>query len=488
MSVLIRSRADVSPAALRRVAWEGEGVELAPEALERMDRCHAAFAALVEARLAEDPGALIYGTTTAPGDGAAVALTPEAEARRPTRLWTAHAFGEPLPERVVRAIVLARLSNFVDGHAAVRGSVAQAVAAMLDGPLPAVPAQGSGGSGEVVALGRLFYDLSARLELTPKERMALINGSPCAAALVADLALAGAGRLALAEAVFALAAEAIRAPLEAFSADLEALWGDEHEIAALRSLRELLDGGSAERLAHQAPVSVRILPRVLGQSRRVQAEADAAAGVALRSVTDNPVFLPPDGARPLGAVLSTGGYHNARAAAAIDALGIAWADLCQLGQRLTDKLLQHPVSAPLLACDEWTMKPLHMVQTGWAEEARAHAGATLLSLGGFGQNDVPAMAFLAWRGADAAGRCLDAALAVLAALGAQVLHGARQTAPPALAALVEQVHETFPPVEGVRPLGPDADALAAAFRRRVFGATQAAAGSADGSSGRSSSA
>jgi histidine ammonia-lyase len=358
----------------------------------------------------------------------------------------------------------------------VRGALAEAVAAMLDVPLPEVPAQGSGGSGEVVALGRLFYDLSARMDLTPKERMALINGSPCAAALNADLALAGGRRLALAEAVFALAAEAARVPHEAFSADLEELWGDEHDTAALRSLRALLAGGYAERQPHQASVSFRILPRVLGRVRRAQAEAEEAAEVALRSVTDNPVFVPPDGARPLGAVFSTGGYHNARAPAAMDDLGIAWADLCQLAQRLTDKLLQHPITAPLLARDEWTMKPLHMVQTGWAEEARARAGATLLSLGGFGQNDVPAMGFLAWRKADAVGRCLDAALAILAALGAQALHGAGQAAPPPLAELVEQVRRSFPPVEQVRPLGPDADSLAAAFRRHVFAGRVAATG------------
>lgn len=480
MSVPIGTRADVSLVAVRRVAWDGESVELSGEAIERMDRCHAAFAALVEARVAEDPGALIYGTTTAPGDGAAVALTPEAQARRPTRLWTAHAFGEPLPERVVRAILLARLSNFVDGHAAVRGAVAQAVAAMLDEPLPPVPAQGSGGSGEVVALGRLFYDLSARMELTPKERMALINGSPCAAALVADLALAGAGRLALAEAVFALAAETAEAPLEALSEDLEELWGDEHETASLRSLRALLAGGAEHRQPHQASVSFRILPRVLGAARRAQAAAEEAAAVSLRSVTDNPVFIPPDATRPLGAVLSNGGYHNARAPAAIDALGIAWADLCQLAQRVTDKLFQHPVTAPLLARHEWTLKPLHMVQTGWAEEARVNAGATLLSLGGFGQNDVPSMGFLAWRKADAVGRCLDSALAVVAAIGAQALHGGRRPPPPALAELVDAVRESFPPVAEVRPVGVDAEALAAAFRRRVFAGQVAATGVAPG--------
>jgi histidine ammonia-lyase len=476
MAVLVGKRADVSLDAVRRVAWEGEAIELAPKALALMDRCHAAFDAFVEARVAEDPGALIYGTTTAPGDGAAVALTPDGQARRPTRLWNAHAFGEPLPERVVRAILLARQSNFVEGHAAVRGAVAEAVAAMLDAPLPEVPAQGAGGSGEVVVLARLFYDLSARMRLTPKERMALINGSPCAAALIADLALAGGRRLALADAVFALAAETARVPLETFSADLEELWGDEHDAAALRSLRALLEGGSAERQTHQASVSFRILPRVLGRVRGAQAQAEEAAAVSLRSVTDNPVFVPPDESRPLGAVFSTGGYHNARASAAIDDLGSAWADLCQLAQRITDKLLQHPLTAPLLARDEWTMKPLHMVQTGWAEEARVHAGATLLSLGGFGQNDVPAMSFLAWRKADAVGRCLDAALAVLAALGAQALHGAGQSAPPALAGLVDQVREAFPPVEHVRPLGPDAEALAAAFRRRVFAGRVAAAG------------
>jgi histidine ammonia-lyase len=476
MTLALATRTDIDLDAVRRVAWEGEGVAFTTEALARMDDSHASFMALVEARIAADPGALIYGTTTAPGDGAAVALTAEAAARRPTRLWTAHAFGEPFPDRVVRAIVLARLANFVDGNAAVRADTAREVVAMLDAPLPEVPSQGNGGSGEIVALGRLFYDLSARLDLKPKERMALINGSPCAAALVADIALAGQARLRLAESVLALAVEAARAPLEAYSPDLEPLWDDEHETAALRSLRALLDGGAPDRQAHQGAVSFRILPRVLGQLRRAQAEAEAAATVSLRSVSDNPVYILPDADRPLGDVISTGGYHNARSPAAMDAVGSVWADLSQLAQRLTDKLLQHPATAPLLARDEWTMKPFHMVQTGWAEEARALAGSTLLSLGGFGQNDVPSMGFLAWRRADAIGRCLDAGLAILAALGAQALHAAGQAPPPALASLVDEIRDAFPPVDEVRPLGPDGDALTAAFGRLVFAGPVAAAG------------
>jgi hypothetical protein len=102
-----------------------------------------------------------------------------------------------------------------------------------------------------------------------------------------------------------------------------------------------------------------------------------------------------------------------------------------------------------------------------------NAGPTLLSLGGFGQNDVPSMGFLAWRRADAIGHCLDPALAILAALGAR--HAAERQPPPALAPLVDEVRAVFPPVEAVRPLGPDGDALASAFAQRVYRGPVAAA-------------
>src|SRR5689334_5026986 len=204
---------------------------------------------------------------------------------------------------------------------------------MLDASeLPAVASQSNGGSGEVLALGSLFFELSKQLELTPKERMALINGSPCAAALVADVALAGRRRVALAESIFALVAEVAGAPDEHYAAELEDLWGDEHEAQALRSLRALLHGSDRLRQPHQASVSLRILPRVLGATRKAQAQAERAASVSLSSVTDNPVYLPADDRHELGAVYSNGGYHNAIAAPAIDAVAFAQADLCQLAQ------------------------------------------------------------------------------------------------------------------------------------------------------------
>jgi histidine ammonia-lyase len=411
---------------------------------------------------------LLYGVTTGPGDAGSALLTESARTSRPPGLWTASSFGEPLPERVTRAIVLARLANFVEGHAGARALVGEAVAAMLDGGrLPAVPARGNGGAGEILALGHLFGELAERLELDAKEKMALINGSPCAAALVADAALAGRGRLELAERTFALSVEAIRAPLAAFLPELGQLWGDEHEADALRSLGTLLEGGAAERQASQAPVSHRVLPRVLGRVREVQAHAERTASSSLASVTDNPVFLAPGEGRPLGELVSNGGYHNDRAHPALDGLAHAWADLAQLAQRHVDKLFQHPVSAALLA-GEWRSKSLHMVAAGYAAEARSLAQTTVLGLGGFGQNDLPSPAFLAWGKADAVGTCLERLLAVLAALGSQALHVAAQEPPPALASFLQDVRGSFPPIEAPRRLGPDAERLAAAFARRVL--------------------
>jgi histidine ammonia-lyase len=206
---------------------------------------------------------------------------------------------------------------------------------------------------------------------------------------------------------------------------------------------------------------------VLGRVREAQSHAERTAASSLASVSDNPVFLPPGPGRPLGAFLSNGSYHNDRAHPAIDGLAHAWADLAQLAQRHVDQLFQHPVSAPSLA-GEWLTKPLHMVAAGYAEEARTLAQTTVLGLGGFGQNDLPSPAFLAWGKAQAVGTCLDRVLAVLAALASQALHVAGQSPPPALAPFLNEVRRSFPTVETPRALGPDAERLAAAFTSHVL--------------------
>jgi histidine ammonia-lyase len=431
VTVVLASRSDLTLDAYERVAWQGEGVRLAPDSLARIAEARARFEALLD-----DPALTIYGVTSGYGDRARFRL--DAYERRAQAArgpgWLRISFGEPLPERITRGIVLARLSSMVDGHAAVRPHIAEAVAAMLGEALPSVPARGHGGAGEIVALGHLFAGLD-ELELAEKETLALVNGSPCAAALVADAALAAARRLDLAEQVLALSAEAAAAPLEAYAPELEAIWEDEHEVAALGRLRELLAGGAPERRAYQAPVGYRILPRVSAHGRRAVAEAGRAASVSLRAVGDNPVFVP-----ETGRVLSNGSYHNAWAPGALDGLAGAWADLCRLAERHVQFFVHE-----LLGAGGADRPPAHMVAVGFAEDAEAYAQRTALPPGGPGQNDVTSPAFLAWGREEAAAGCLADGLALLAAVSSLVLEGAGRGATPALTPLLERVRAHAPP-------------------------------------------
>ncbi|MES0116700.1 aromatic amino acid lyase [Mesorhizobium sp. C277A] len=480
MPITVTTREDINLDAVLRVAWRNDTVEIGDKALQRIAECRASFLKLIES----DPPPVIYGVTTAMGELASRKLELDERDRhaRIKAYAAATSFGEPLPERVVRAIVLARLTNFIEGNAATTPRIALAVAAMLDGGLmPVVPSQGQGGAGEILALYPLFAALTASLELEVKERGSLINGSPCAAALVADAALAARRRLAMAHKVFALSIEAFRAPLEHYDAALDGLWGDEHEAAALQGLRQFLVGAGDGRRNYQAPVSYRIVPRVLGHAHRTLAGAEQAATVSLASISDNPVYIPPDAAHPLGRCISTGGYHNAIATPALDDLAAIWADLCLLCDRHASKLLNGKVSLLpdlLMTGRHWADSDGHgnvgyvpMAITGYLEQAKLAAQRTFIpgtESAGAGQDDVATTAFFAWTKEATAGRCLDAAMAMLAMIASQALYVTERAAPPALQDFVADIRKIVPPVDADRVLGPELAKLAEWFTGQVF--------------------
>ena len=481
MTVSLNARQDINLETVYRVAWQGEAVRLSHTVLNRIDACRRAFLDLID----NDPNVVIYGVTTAMGEFASLRLT-HGQRDRHAQLKpfaAATSFGDDLPDRVVRGMVLARLSNFIEGHAATSPRIAMAVAGMLDGtmPLPRIAASGHGGAGEIQALYPLFAELSTRFELEVRERGSLINGSPCAAALVADAALAARRRYHLALRTFALSIEAFRAPLEHYDAALEGLWGDPHEAAALRDLRALLSGSGEGRRNYQAPVSYRIAPKVLGQLQRALVQAEEAATVSLSSVSDNPIYLPPDKKHPRGRCISTGGYHNAMAAPALDGLAAAWADLCQLSMRHCVKLLDGRAShmpdmllvgrEPGESDGRGNVGYLPWAIAGYIEQAKAAAQTTFIpstDTGGAGQDDVGTPAFHAFTKEAAAARCADASLAMLAVIAAQALHVTVRPAPPRLRGFVEMVRGVVRPVVEDRVLGPELRGLADRFTDEAF--------------------
>lgn len=468
MTVTLRQRGDIGIDSFERVAWRGEDVRLDDTAVAAIARAREGFMALLES----EPDIVVYGVTSGYGQNAYQRFTPEARkahARKPA-VGPRTAFGRVLPERVVRGIVLARLANFVEGHAAVTPALARAVAAMLDeAALPAVPMDGTGCAGEIQPLSHLFGDLSAAFPLAEKEALALVNGSPVSAALVSDAVLAGRRRLGLAERIFALSIEALQAPLEAYDAALADLWGDADEADALKGLAGWLEGTAGARRPYQAPVSWRILPRILGQARRALRQATEVADTSLSAVTDNPVYLPPDAAHPYGRALSNGGYHNARVSPALDTLAAVYADLAVLADRHVSKLLDGRISLlpHQLQTGDGYLGTLGFTAAGLAEQAREAARTTLLSGsegGGFGQNDVSVPAMRAWRRHREAAFCLEGALATLGIVCSQAFHANGHAPAPALGELLNAIRAEVPPVIEPRALGPAVEALAAQWR------------------------
>ena len=481
MTVLVQTRADLTLEAARRVAWEGEGVELGAQALAAMARGRERLERILE----HDPEVTIYGVTTGPGQLAGKTLTPEERERwagmSPARIATS--WGDPLPDRVVRAIVLARLANFVEGHATVSPEIARRVAAMLDeDEMPVVPAKGQGGAGEILSLSHLFMDLAEQAKPALKDVMCLVNGSPAATGLVTDAALVAANRLDVAAQVFALSFEAFNAPLDHLDAALGDYWNNPHDSWALRRLRELVgDGHGGARRPYQAPVSYRILPRMLGQARRAASLATEVAEESLQAVTDNPVWVDDvDEDRPFGRFVTSGGYHNPHAVLAMDALTAASANLCVLAERHGAKLLDGAVSLlphQLNALEAGGDAPrayfgcLPMAQTGYEEEARLYAQATVLpgsESGGFGQNDVASPVFLAWSKQERAGHCLDLALASLVPIALRALDVTDRPVPRQLAALEAVARQIVPDPAQSRAFGPVVAAIADVLRREIY--------------------
>jgi histidine ammonia-lyase len=359
-----------------RVVHRGAWCRLGDEARERVLRGRRTVEAALER------GEPVYGVNTGFGDLAGVSIPPDKLATLQTRLLLSHAagVGEPLPDDVVRGMLLLRANTLARGHSGVRPAVIDALLELLnENVLPVVPSRGSvGASGDLAPLAHLALPLIGRgrvrivegdavrelsgadllrrlgrppLELAPKEGLALINGTQAMTSLLARAVLAARRLVKLADLVAALSTDALRGTDAAFDPRLHALRPHPGQQASAANLWRLLQG-SEIRESHrhgdvrvQDPYSIRCAPQVHGAVRDLLTDVERKVRVEMNAVTDNPLVFPTDDAGAEGAdgssesaVVSGGNFHGEPMALAADVLALALAELGSISERRIEKL------------------------------------------------------------------------------------------------------------------------------------------------------
>jgi histidine ammonia-lyase len=351
------------------VADRFEPVELADTARRRVERARA----VVDAKAGGE--AAVYGINTGFGSFAEVRVPRESLDRLQLNLLRSHAagVGEPLPVRVVRAMLLLRANVLAKGYSGIRPETLAALIELLNRRLhPRVPARGSvGASGDLAPLAHLSLVLvgegetwdgaratpgaealrAAGLEpvrLAPKEGLALINGTQASTAL---LALALDGALALARAAdiaAALSIDGLRGSTHPFDPRIHRARPFAGQIASAARIRRLLEG-SAINESHrncgrvQDAYSQRCAAQVHGSAREALGFIRRLVEIEANAATDNPMVFAEE-----GDIVSGGNFHGAPVAMAADLLVIALAQLATISERRAERLV-NPVLSGLPA-------------------------------------------------------------------------------------------------------------------------------------------
>ncbi|PYI76293.1 MAG: histidine ammonia-lyase [Verrucomicrobia bacterium] len=358
----------ISLVQLAAVASGGEAVHITDLARPRI----LASRKLIEQIIERD--AVVYGVNTGFGKLADVRIGRHELRQLQLNLVRSHAcgIGNRLSEPEVRAMMLLRANVLALGLSGVRCEVIELLCEMLNRRIyPVVPEKGSvGASGDLAPLSHLALSLVGEgealfegrrmssaealrrarltpLELEAKEGLALLNGTQAMHA-VGGLALLRGQRLArVADVAGAMSLEALKGTPTAFDLRLQNARPHPGQKVVAEHLLSLMDG-SEIRQSHltddprvQDAYSLRCMPQVHGAVRGALAHCEAVLLIESASATDNPLVFAEagDGEPGKGEVISGGNFHGAPLALAFDYAAIAIADLMNMSERRTDRLV-----------------------------------------------------------------------------------------------------------------------------------------------------
>jgi histidine ammonia-lyase len=327
---------------------------------------------------------MIYGVNTGFGPLATTKIE-HSQARKLSRnliLNCMAGVGPPLPEDVVRAMLLIRANSLAKGHSGVRPVIIETLIHMLNrGVTPYVPSKGSlGASGDLAPLAHMSVVLTCethpgdnsesgrawfggellsgaeamrragipRIVLEAKEGLALSNGTTFMAAAAALAVSRAENLLAHAELGAAMSFEALLGISAALSSDLHRANEQPGQMTTAANLLTLFEGSDLVDSALtkvQDAYSLRCTPQVLGPIRDALSFLRGRVTSALNAASDNPlIFLHDDGT---SRAISGGNFHGAGLAMWLDFLRIAIAEAGNLAERRIFRMVTPELSGGL---------------------------------------------------------------------------------------------------------------------------------------------
>jgi histidine ammonia-lyase len=471
-------------------------------ALDRAAEHRVNEAAKVVAELAKGDAA-IYGVNTGFGDLSTVRVPADRLRDLQQNLVRSHSVGvgDPLPDDVVRAILLLRANTLAAGRSGVRKATIELLCDLLNnGVHPVVPMHGSvGASGDLAPLahvalvligeGEAFVD-GARMagadalkkkglgaiELAPKEGLALLNGTQVMTA-IGCLALHDAEVLATtADIIGAMSAEALRATDAAWDEALHAARPHPGQQMVAANLRALMSG-SPNVASHrtgdsrvQDPYSIRCMPQVHGASRDALAYVRRVLEIEINAVTDNPLVFAEE-----RRIVSGGNFHGQPVAIALDTATIAVAELADVSEARIDRLTNgHTSGLPAFLSPDPGMNSGFMVAQYTAaaliteNRLRSFPASVESVPTSAGMEDHVSMGTHAAHKLAAVARNTRHVLAIEALCAAQGLDLLAATAGPGVEDARRVVREHVPALGRDRVLAPDIETISDMIEREVL--------------------
>lgn len=334
-------------------------IALSDDAKRRIVRCREYLDRKIKE--SEQP---IYGITTGFGSLCNISVGADELSQLQRNLVMSHACGtgEKVPSQIVRLILLLKIQSLSYGYSGVQLQTVERLVEFYNRDiLPVVYQQGSlGASGDLaplahlslplLGLGEVEYEGRRRpasevleelgwepLELQSKEGLALLNGTQFMSAY-GVWSIIQARRLSdWADRIGALSLDAFDGRVEPFCDEVHVIRAHRGQLATARAVRRLLEGSELIRRPKkhvQDPYSFRCMPQVHGATKDTIDYVESVLETEINSPTDNPTVFPEE-----DMVVSAGNFHGQPIALAMDFLAIALAELGNISERRTYKLI-----------------------------------------------------------------------------------------------------------------------------------------------------